>query len=98
MSKIYTELLQQWLQTSELPEVEEALEGVRLAPVESSNLAAVGYDKDKEELLIAFLDGSVYRFYDVPVSEFSALMSAPSHGEYFYWNIRTSYNYERIAG
>lgn len=99
MSKdIYQELLKQWMQTSELEEVEEELEGVKLSPVESSNLAAVGYDAKRRELVVAFLDGSVYRYYKVEASTYQELISASSHGRYFYWNIRMAYSFDRIIG
>ena len=58
---IPAQLLSQWVQTAEPGEVEAELGDIRLIPVESSNLAAVGYDPERYELYIAFLDGSLYR-------------------------------------
>lgn len=78
-------------------ETAEELEGVRMLPVASSNLAAVGYDRKQYILIIAFLDGSVYRYDGVPYEEYSGLLRADSHGEYFVDNIRLIYPYERIA-
>lgn len=76
----------------------DLLGNVRMFPVSSSNLAAVGYDKEAYELTIAFLDGSIYRYYGVPREEYTGLMRADSHGEHFYDNIRLIYPFERVAG
>jgi hypothetical protein len=80
------------------PEELEDIGDVRMYPVESSNLAAVGYNKDAFELTIAFLDGSIYRYEAVPMEEYVDLMKADSKGEYFYTDIRLIYEFERIAG
>jgi F0F1-type ATP synthase beta subunit len=90
------DLLSQWMGTSTAAEI-EAL-GAKFLQVESSNLAAVSYNLDTNELDVAFLDGSVYRYYQVPLEVANGLMDAPSHGSYFYWNIRESYSFERIIG
>jgi len=99
MSKeIYDILAQTWDSLGILDDVEDELGNIRLLPLVSSNLAAAGYDKNRYELVIAFLDGSVYRYSGVPEEEYVDLMQADSHGEYFYDNIRLVYPYERIAG
>lgn len=64
--------------------------------VSSSNLAAVGYDEKEQILEIQFNHGGVYQYFDVPKDEYEALMSASSHGSYFYHNIRNDYDYEKI--
>jgi hypothetical protein len=79
-------------------DIEAILEGVDWTPVDSSNLAAVGYDKKQHILFISFLDGSIYSYDGVPPEEVTGLMKADSHGEYFYDNIRLVYPYERLAG
>lgn len=101
MSKeIFDILMAQWSGSDVLTEASEALaDAPQMLPVGSSNLAAVGYNDEKFELTIAFLDGSIYRYYAVPREEYIDLMKATdSHGEYFYDNIRLVYPYERIAG
>src|SRR6266700_366425 len=96
---IPAQLLSQWVQTAEPGEVEAELGDIQLIPVESSNLAAVGYDPNRFELFIAFLDGSLYRYDGVPPEEYRGLMTAwDSHGSYFYNEIRLNYEFERIAG
>ena len=62
-------------------------------PVNSSNLASVGYEPATLTLEIEFKKGRVYQYFDVPESEYSALMQASSHGTYFSAYIRNNYRY-----
>ena len=66
-------------------------------PVQSSNLAAIGYDSGTEVLEVEFLNGSVYEYRNVSQSVYDGLMNAPSHGLYFNHEIRMSYPYEKIG-
>jgi len=68
---------------------------VSLIPVNSSNLAAVGYDGSR--LIIAFHSGGVYAYFGMPFSEYNGLMLAHSHGKYFHAHIKNRYDYQRIA-
>ena len=52
-------------------------------PVNSSELANVGYDPTTSTLEVEFRTGSVYEYRQVPASVHLGLMSAPSHGKYF---------------
>lgn len=64
--------------------------------VSSSNLASIGYDASSEILEVEFNSGRVYEYYDVPESEYDALMDASSHGRYFNANIRNDYECSEI--
>ena len=64
--------------------------------VDSSNLVSVGYDAANEILEIEFNHGGIYQYFDVPKEEYEALMSAGSHGSYFYNNIRDVYDYQKL--
>ena len=64
-------------------------------PVSSSSLASVGYEADSLTLEIEFRNGAVYQYFDVPESEWQALMQASSHGTYFNAHIRDNYRYTR---
>lgn len=64
--------------------------------VESSNLASVGYDAENEILEVEFNHGGIYQYFDVPESEYIALMSASSHGSYFSANIRNNHKYQKL--
>lgn len=64
--------------------------------VESSMLASIGYDSKKKILEVEFNHGGVYQYFDVSKRVYDELMSADSHGSYFYHNIRDDYQYGRI--
>jgi KTSC domain-containing protein len=65
-------------------------------PVISSNIISVGYEPTEMVLEIEFQSG-IYRYFSVPVSVHSGLMSAPSHGRYFTRMIKNRYPFSRIA-
>jgi hypothetical protein len=65
--------------------------------VQSSNLAAIGYD-ERGTLVIAFHSGGVYAYFHVPYSEYAALKNASSHGEYFHAHIKGRYSCRKISG
>ena len=64
--------------------------------VKSSNIASIGYDSDTQTLEIEFMNGSIYQYFDVPRSQYEALMGAGSLGEYFNSNIKGYYRYARL--
>jgi hypothetical protein len=70
---------------------------IEMIPVSSSNISAVGYDKDNEIVQVQFLNGTTYIYKGVPDFEFEQLKTAPSVGSYFNRNFKNVYAYERIA-
>jgi hypothetical protein len=57
---------------------------IRRDPVDSSVIATMGYDPLAKLLDIEFKEsGDLYRYFDVPASEYQAFMEAPSKGIYF---------------
>lgn len=64
--------------------------------VESSNLASVGYDEERQILEVQFKHGGVYQYFDVTKDVYDELMSADSHGKYFSANIRNDYEYQKM--
>lgn len=62
----------------------------------STAIRAFKYYIDEERLRIWFVHGGAYDYYDVPESVVITLSQAQSKGNYFYYNIRTSYNYKRV--
>lgn len=62
----------------------------------SSALRAVSYDEHAAELRVRFVNGSVYRYHDVPPEVAEELVDPPggSHGSYFAEQIRDSYDFE----
>lgn len=63
-------------------------------PVQSSNIASIGYDSGT--LDIEFKDGAIYQYSDVPAAVHKALMQAPSIGSYFAKNIKGSYRHKPL--
>lgn len=65
-------------------------------PVNSSNIASIGYDEDSSTLEIEFDNGAVYQYFDVPFSIYDNLMGADSHGKYLAQNIKGKFRYVRV--
>ena len=57
-------------------------------PVQSSNIASVGYDRAASTLEVEFKNGSVYQYQRVPEIEFRNLLEAASVGAHFNRHIR----------
>ena len=79
-----------------------------LISLESSNIAAAGFvepaqpvdaspaDDPLGVLYIAFHDGGLYRYADVPRSVAGGFYQAASHGQFFHANIKGNYEFTRI--
>jgi hypothetical protein len=59
--------------------------------VQSSAIAKVGYSKRRHILEIEFVNGAVYRYFDIPLSVHRDLMSAESKARFYDSNIRKRY-------
>lgn len=68
---------------------------MQMIPVQSSNLASVGYEN--RTLYIAFHSGGLYSYVGVPESLYRELLSAPSKGKFFHAYIKGAYPYQRIG-
>lgn len=55
---------------------------VKLVPVDSSMLLAVGYDGASKELEAVFSSGAVWRYQDVPRAVYRQLLAADSKGSF----------------
>ena len=71
---------------------------MRVATVESTTLATVGYDENRKRLQLEFCSRAVYLYFGVPAGVFEALLDAPSKGLYFNGAIRGRYPYRQILG
>ena len=67
-----------------------------MIPVNSSNIASIGYDEPNQQTFVQFLNGSIYVYKGVPAHEHQNLMEAPSHGSYLNRSFKNIYPYERI--
>lgn len=64
-------------------------------PVRSSNIASVGYENGTLE--IAFVDGGVYQYFNVPEHVYQEMMSAGSKGGYFHDHIKDRYQTRKVG-
>jgi hypothetical protein len=65
-------------------------------PVESSLLASIGYSLHAT-LDLEFRSGARYRYFAVPHAVVAELLAAESKGAYFNRNIRSRFDYQRLA-
>jgi hypothetical protein len=64
---------------------------MKLTPIKSSNIKAIGYDASAKTLAVEFLNG-VYHYNDVPPEVHASLVGAESAGKFFASNIRGKFN------
>jgi hypothetical protein len=69
---------------------------IPLEPVQSSNIAAVGYDQPNHVLAVQFTNGTTYHYKDVPSDVIEAMKEAESKGSFFAKSIRGKYDSEKI--
>ncbi len=63
----------------------------------STDLKSVGYDAIAHVLEVELQSGPIFRYFDVPLSVYDALMSAPSKGRYFDDNVQGKYESRPIG-
>lgn len=66
-----------------------------MKPVKSSNISAYGYDADKRELKIMYLQGGTYVYHDVSPEAFAALESAASVGSHVAKHIKSKHRFSK---
>jgi hypothetical protein len=69
---------------------------MNMKAVESTTLAAIGYDRASEVLQLEFRTHAVYRYRGVPGSVYEALAAACSKGTYFNRTIRGRFPHSLI--
>jgi KTSC domain len=60
-------------------------------PVQSSAIVKVGYSKRRHILEIEFVNGAVYRYFDVPLWVYHDLMSSQSKAGFYDSNVKRHY-------
>lgn len=71
----------------------------RMIPVESSNIAAMGYDPYAQVLRVEFVSGPIYEYSSVLPEVYALLLNAPSIGTLFAATVRADkelYPYRRV--
>lgn len=64
--------------------------------VESKNLSYIGYDEEKNTLMIEFTRGPVYIYNEVPKNVYEVMLSTATLDDYFNENIKNSYKNKRV--
>ena len=65
--------------------------------VESTTLATIAYDAERELLQLEFRDRLIYQYFGVPAEVHDALLRAPSKGSYFNRIIRGRFTYRGLC-
>lgn len=72
---------------------------IPLEPVESSNIAAIGYDAARSILAVQFKGkGDIYHYAAVPVPVAQRLYGAPSIGRFYTDEIKGKFTGQRMTG
>lgn len=69
---------------------------MELQKVKSTNIAAVGYDKESRMLRILFHTGTAYDYQQVPATLYNQLIAASSKGEFFQEHVKEQFKYEKV--
>lgn len=64
--------------------------------VDLSNIHSIGYNQEHQILETGFLNGGIYRYFEVSEMTYDHLMNASSHGKYFSQNIKGRYRERKI--
>jgi hypothetical protein len=76
--------------------VSEVSPAMRMQEIDSSAIAAVGYDAEQQILRLKYRGGDTYDYLDVPPEEFREFMNAPSRGIYANKIIKPNYEYRKV--
>jgi hypothetical protein len=70
---------------------------MKLTPVDSEMLVAVGYEAKSHSLMTVFRTGETYLYKNVPLFVHERLMSADSKGKFMHKYVIGRFDYERVA-
>lgn len=70
---------------------------MKLIPLQSSQIAGVGYNEDEHKLIVQFQNGSFYEYEDVPEQVVLSVILADSQGSAFTKKIKGGgYTYRKM--
>lgn len=70
---------------------------ILMVPVDSSNIAAIGYDPLERILRVDFLSDTTYHYYGVPSQVFNEFQLAYSKGRFLNSDIKGVFDYQRVS-
>lgn len=73
-------------------------EHIDLDPVESSSVAAFGYNPHKQIAAVQFKNGHVYHMANVPQDLFLEWQAALSKGQYYAMHVKGKFASEKMTG
>jgi len=73
------------------PDPNHVVSRIPRRPVQSTAIGKVGYSKRRHILEIEFVNGAVYRYFDVPPAIYRGLMSAGSKAQFYDFNVKGHY-------
>ena len=65
-------------------------------PVDSSDVAAIGYDDESQTLEVEFIKSGVYQYFGVPREVFEAFLAADSKGRFLAQNVKGQFEYSQM--
>lgn len=69
---------------------------MRRRAVTSASIRSVGYDGASRTLELEYVNGSVYRYFDVPQPTYAGLLAAPSIGNYVNTEIKPYFEFAEV--
>jgi len=70
---------------------------IRMRPIQSSSIAAAGYDRAQEILGMRYVGGSAYDYLAVPPNVFEDFLAAESKGRFVNWRIKPHNRFMRVG-
>lgn len=70
---------------------------MKLIPVQSSNIRAVGYDPATREMQVQFLGGAIYSHTDITPLKHAEFIAAKSKGGHYNETFRGKNGYKKIS-
>ena len=65
--------------------------------VDSSNIAAIGYDDDElYELFVQYKNGMTYKYKEVPTNIYESFLKAESKGKFMNEEVKPFYDYDHL--
>ena len=69
---------------------------IRIASLDSSSIAAAGYDAASRTLRLRYVGGRTYDYFDVPSDVYDDLLASSSKGQFVNWNVKPNYRYSQV--
>ena len=70
---------------------------MQLTKVNSTQIAAIGYNQNTKELFIEYKNNAVYKYINVPETVYNGILAAKSVGKYVSEYVKCAgYDYEKV--